>query len=191
MGPNGTLCCSGESKHGLLNGNGRSYSLETSTLLYNGEWKHGLRHGYGIEYVMGENGQDRLVYQGEWKRGMRHGDGKLFDESGNLIYEGSLAYNLYEGIGREYRNGAVVYEGSFRRGMAHGEGKYLDYVGEFRFGLRWGYGSDTNFTGVWIAGKPNNGILTQAVKNRRKRKLIVKSEAESELIRSGGSKKQK
>ena len=193
MGPSGTLCCSGEAKKGspLLNGHGKSYDLETNALLYNGEWKHGLKHGHGTSYKMGKDSADCPVYDGEWQRGMQHGYGKLFDESGNVIYEGGWHYNLYDGLGCLYENGVLIHEGKFRRGKAHGEGKSHDYIGMFRYGFRWGFGKDANFSGMWIAGKPDVGILTEAVKKRRKRKLIIKNEAELEFLRSNGFKQKK
>ena len=41
-------------------------------------------------------------YFGETKNGMKHGEGRLFDENGNLVYEGGWLNDEKCGIGKLY-----------------------------------------------------------------------------------------
>ena len=59
--------------------------------------------------------------------GIKDGHGKIFDESGHLLYEGELVNGKKEGKGKEYnRYGDLIFDGEFENGK-RGEGKIYIY----------------------------------------------------------------
>jgi hypothetical protein len=56
---------------------------------------------------------------------MRQGQGKLVDERGNKIYEGSWMNDLPHGEGTLWFNQTHQYRGQFVRGVLHGKGTIL------------------------------------------------------------------
>lgn len=77
---------SGMFKDGEFHGKGTFYYLFFKKS-YSGEWYEGKRSGKGISYSK-DSGQ--VIYEGEWKDDLMHGVGRLYDDNGNLIYEGSF-----------------------------------------------------------------------------------------------------
>jgi hypothetical protein len=94
----------GEVVNGKANGGG--VGIWTTGSLYRGDWKDNKRHGKGtfewadgMKYV-GEFVDDKREgtgnyywpsgerYEGEWKNDVRDGYGKLFDQDGNIKFEG-------------------------------------------------------------------------------------------------------
>ena len=62
---------------------------------------------------------------------------KIYDEDGNIKYEGEVRNGLYHGQGTLYFDGKIVYEGQFVDGNFHGVGTLYQtdgtkYVGEFK-----------------------------------------------------------
>lgn len=94
----------GEVVNGKANGGG--VGIWTTGSLYRGDWKDNKRHGKGtfewadgMKYI-GEFNEDKRNgtgnyywpsgerYEGEWKNDVREGYGKLFDQDGNVKFEG-------------------------------------------------------------------------------------------------------
>ncbi len=94
----------GEVVNGKANGGG--VGIWNTGSLYRGEWKDNKRHGKGTfewadgEKYVGEYVEDKRNgvgtyswpsgerYEGEWKNDTREGFGKLFDQDGNIKFEG-------------------------------------------------------------------------------------------------------
>ena len=76
----GDICCN------LECGNGCTFN-EEDDLSYKGLKIMGLSEGFGTEYYTDWHEEDPL-YVGTWCYGKRHGEGKLYDRSGDLNYEG-------------------------------------------------------------------------------------------------------
>ena len=70
------------------------------------------------------------------------GEGRLFWNNGQVLYEGSFAAGLFEGMGiYGDRNGFRIYEGEFQKGLFHGigtlyssDGKRVIHEGMFEKG---------------------------------------------------------
>ncbi len=80
-------------------------------------------------------------------RGEKNGTGKLYDEEGELLYNGFFVDGVYDGEGKLYEEGELLYSGSFSDGEYDGEGKLTDvetgnllYSGEFYQGVYSGTG---------------------------------------------------
>ena len=56
---------------------------------YEGEYSNGKKHGKGKEYV------GKLQYEGEFLNGKRHGRGKIYNNKGEIIFDGEFS-NGYE-----------------------------------------------------------------------------------------------
>jgi hypothetical protein len=94
----------GEVVNGKANGGG--VGIWNTGSIYRGEWKDNKRHGKGTfewadgEKYVGEYKDDKRDgigtynwpsgerYEGEWRNDMREGTGKLFDQDGNIKFEG-------------------------------------------------------------------------------------------------------
>lgn len=84
---------------------------------------------------------DTIQYEGYCFDSKRHGKGKLYNEAGELVYEGAFRDDAMTGIGEQYEDGVLVYKGEFVDGVRHGRGEaYRDgkviYSGEFANGER-------------------------------------------------------
>ncbi len=88
--------------------------------------------------------QDRnLRYIGPLKEGVAEGEGRLFSDSGQVVYEGGFKSGWPEGKGVQYDvNGFRIYAGEFQQGKYHGTGtlyskdaKFVLYEGGFQNGL--------------------------------------------------------
>jgi hypothetical protein len=94
----------GEVSNGKANGGG--VGIWQTGSIYKGDWKNNMRHGKGTyewvdgEKYVGEYNDDKREgegtyywpsgerYSGEWKGDKRNGYGTLFDQDGNIRYEG-------------------------------------------------------------------------------------------------------
>ena len=83
--------------------------------------------GYSIQTVMENgkmNGNSRILNEKKVKiaslvfvEGVANGPCKLYDEEGNIVFEGYLKNGYREGKGREYdENGNVIFEGFYEQG---------------------------------------------------------------------------
>lgn len=70
---------------------GRGKEIMNRICLYDGDWIDNKKCGNGISYRNG-----RAYYNGEWRNNVPHGDGVLYDEEGNVRYEGEWDNGVYE-----------------------------------------------------------------------------------------------
>lgn len=77
----------------------------------------------GKAKIYNEDGQ--LVYEGDLSDGLYTGYGKLYNEQNELIYKGNFQDGLKHGFGEEYfaETGTVMYRGNFENGMKQGNGE--------------------------------------------------------------------
>lgn len=80
----------GKFKNEKLNGNGRVYNYQK--LFYEGGLKNDTLNGTGIQYYVDTT---KIQYKGEFKTGKYNGRGTLYDENGNVIYDGNWSFGDY------------------------------------------------------------------------------------------------
>lgn len=80
----------GQFKDDELNGEGKIY--EDQQLLYEGGFADDDLCGVGIQYFPNST---KIQYKGEFKRGQYNGTGTLYDEDGNIVYEGKWNFGDY------------------------------------------------------------------------------------------------
>eukprot|EP00854_Cymbomonas_tetramitiformis_P012832 gene12832-15165_t len=131
---------------------GRGRMVFVNGLTYEGDWKNDKAEGHGIcEYETGHK------YTGDWKNDHRWGWG-LFEMKGGDVYEGEWVDDIMEGKGRgrvkalqdeagkySVKDGSVEYVGQWRDGLRHGHGTYhqtglYKYLGEWARDMRHGQG---------------------------------------------------
>ena len=61
-------------------------------------------------------------YEGNIEDGEYEGRGKLYNESGEMIYKGFFKKGKYEGFGKEYEKNKLIYIGFFKNGYYEGNG---------------------------------------------------------------------
>jgi len=72
---------------------------------------------------------------------------RIFDEDGNLLYEGNLTNGVFDGYGKFYDQGKLTYEGDWKKGIYSGFGTLYDqrgdvlYRGDIRDGTPSGWGT--------------------------------------------------
>ncbi len=121
----------------ITNGKGtklytKSDSLVKSGWKYEGNFKNGFESGQGMLYNDGGN----LVYNGSWENGLFNGDGTLTKPS--EIYKGSFLNGKKQGKGSlENLLDSSSYVGDFKNDLENGFGTYiskegLKYVGDFK-----------------------------------------------------------
>lgn len=111
----------GNTENNMANGKGRLFDSEHN-LVYVGNFKNDKYHGSGKEYgayIDKKTGTMKtyLEYSGEFYLGIRNGQGKLYDNTGKLIYKGGFAHGNKCGFG-------IVYSKTK-------DGQDIKYVGEF------------------------------------------------------------
>ena len=112
-----------------------------------------------IHTIYDEDGN--LLYEGEMKDGKFHGQGTLYDANGDK-YVGQFKKDVFHGIGTlNYANGNK-YEGQFEDGVQHGNGtKYFangdKYVGQFEYSIIKGTGIYFYANGDKYEGECNHG----------------------------------
>jgi len=87
---------------------------------YFGNIINNLYEGRGILYD--ESGE--IIFDGFFKNGKYEGFGKLYNKK-ELKYEGFFSNDKYEGKGNLYYNNSKIYEGHFHEGEKHGIGIIL------------------------------------------------------------------
>lgn len=128
-----------------------------------------------------------LTYEGPMKDNQRHGQGKLFDSTHRLMYEGTFENDqLVQGCKYDI-DGIKIYIGEFKNFQYHGKGEYktkliekigtfengelvegiferksyqILYTGKFRNGLLEGDGKEQKSENYFI-GKFSNGLLRE------------------------------
>lgn len=111
---------------------------------YHGELVNGKKEGPGSFYY-----QDGRKYVGHYKNDMPDGEGTLFDETGQVQFDGIWrAGQYYSGKGFSYY-GDKKYTGEYREGRPNGFGIYSDTLGHVLAKGIWKDGTliqPTNFT---------------------------------------------
>ena len=103
------------------------------------------------------------MYAGRLTDGILGGEGELYDETGLLIYEGTLVNGLQNGKGSAYKNGILKYEGYFVDGLYEGSGQLYDdqgtliYDGQFSAGVYQGSGKQYDVSGLVYDGQFQEG----------------------------------
>jgi hypothetical protein len=117
-----------------------------------GDFKNGLRHGKGTFY---ENNKSRK-YEGMWSMSMKEGD------MSGAVHMFKMISCVCAGNGMESFGNGDFYTGEFSRDKFHGNGELISaggrYVGEFRYGIKDGFGkmvfkNGCKYEGKWKAGR--------------------------------------
>ena len=129
------------------------------------------------EYILYYDEQKtKIKYKGELLNDNYEGRGKLYDNKGNILYDGFFEKGLYKNFRKEYKSNKLIYEGFFDKGKYNGKGilytekyneKYKLYEGYFKDGKYDGIGLEyfyfeknkISFRGIFKDGKYENGIL--------------------------------
>lgn len=114
--------------------------------------------------------QGILRYQGEVEQGVCQGQGRLYDQNGELVYEGSFVNNKFEGdLGTLYKDGEILYQGGFQENAYQGQGQlyheehYLYQEGHFVNGQLDGEGTIYKADGhILYTGHFSNGLYNQS-----------------------------
>jgi hypothetical protein len=145
--------------------------LHSEKLHYKGTFKDNLYHGKGTLYWTDSktSNSDFIQYKGRFKGGLMHGKGMLFDEKGNMIYNGTFRDNERDGHGEMFEeiDGTyyLTYKGEFSKNMMHGFGvaHYSEghsFVGRFENNVKAGVGvysypNGDRFEGMFYNDKPD------------------------------------
>ena len=127
----------GKDRFGVREGEGAVYFKPEGykakeSLVYRGRFKAGLYHGSGTLYWPGT---DVVKYVGRFLGGKMHGRGSEFDETGDLVFQGTFRNNCREGKGVEYKQGLKVFEGEMCGNKRQGFGcEYVQADGHFYLG---------------------------------------------------------
>jgi len=152
----GFQCYDGEWQHGLKSGEGVMH-FDTGCI-YIGHFKENKMHGIGSytwNEFPGKDGKAK-VYNGEWKCGKMSGHGIMECERGS--YTGEWSDGQENGAGVFVYNGGIIVSGIFKDGLACGvcvqesACKTEVYKGNFKNGLRDGYGILSHETGCYYDG---------------------------------------
>ena len=102
-------------------------------------------------------------YIGERKDGMKHGKGRLFDQSGNLVYDGQWLENKKSGIGELYVNVPLNipydYKGEFKDDKRHGQGQEFFPNGELHYSGSWKRGKYDGNGQIYTQEETKDGII--------------------------------
>ena len=177
-------CYEGEFFEGLKSGKGRyEYS---NTNIYDGYWKNGLRHGSGcFEFTNGykycgdwvdgipngkgqENYTDGSKFEGNFVHGVKNGQGKMVFNNGNNIYDGEWLDDKMHGHGKfvsrilDLQNSHDKFDSFCSDAYfnsdenSNDEGDYV-YNGQWKNGLKDGFGVETYSTGNTFEGRWHQG----------------------------------
>jgi hypothetical protein len=125
--------------------------------VYTGPVKEGVRHGQGrIDWDNGDH------YVGNFENGLRSGHGVMTEPKRKRRYEGNWKMSQRHGHGTQSFGNGDHYIGDFANDKFHGRGELLTsngkYEGEFRDGLRHGFGimafkHSCRYEGQWSNGR--------------------------------------
>ena len=123
---NNVLIYEGEYLNGERNGKGKEYN-DNGKLIFEGEYVNGIKYnGWGYDEDNGnkiyelkfgkgcikEYKNNILIYEGKYLEGKRNGEGKEYDNSGEIIFEGEYLYG-FKHKGKEYNNKKLIFEGEY------------------------------------------------------------------------------
>ncbi|XP_071962232.1 radial spoke head 10 homolog B-like [Antedon mediterranea] len=159
----------GEVVNGKRHGRGTFRSI-SSPSSYTGNWEHGKREGPG---VIRYDTDGMSFYEGDWLDNKRHGFGVRRYRSGN-VYEGEWQNNQRHGAGvMRWIDVDQTYDGQWYRGVQHGQGDHSwflkrlpgsqyplrnQYIGQFVYGKRHGYGTFYYANGAKYEGEWENNM---------------------------------
>ena len=118
---NNVLIFEGEYLNGERNGKGKEYN-DNGKLIFEGEYLNGIRYnGWGYDEANGDKTYELkdgkgsikeyknkiLIYEGEYFEGKRNGEGKEYNNSGELLFEGEYLYG-FKNKGKEYNNKKII-----------------------------------------------------------------------------------
>ncbi|MCD8501369.1 MAG: hypothetical protein LRY71_06350 [Bacillaceae bacterium] len=116
---NGDIKYKGTFKDGKYDGIGKLYN---DGIKYIGEFKDGKYHGEGELFV-----DENLLYEGDFFNGDYHGIGKQYHENGTLKHSGKYRNNAYDREGTLFdENGNIIFDGIFSLGSMK-DGVYKVY----------------------------------------------------------------
>lgn len=154
--------------------------------IYTGPVKEGVRHGEGrLDWDNGDN------YVGHFENGLRSGHGVMTEEKNKRKYEGSWKMSQRSGHGTQTFGNGDVYIGDFANDKFHGKGELVTksgkYEGEFRDGLRHGFGvmafkQSCRYEGQWVKGRMEGKGLYIWADSRRYEGQWVKGERTGEGV---------
>lgn len=167
----------GEVSNGKRHGHG-TFRCMASPASYTGQWNMGQRHGTGI---IRYDTDGLSFYEGDWVNNKRHGYGVRRYRSGN-VYEGEWANNNRHGQGiMRWVDLNQTYNGQWENGVQNGHGEHTwyirrlpgsqypmrnQYIGDFLYGKRHGYGvilyaNGSKYEGDWLDDKKSGrGVFT-------------------------------
>lgn len=103
-----------------FSGDAKIVSTDKKQSRYVGGLADGLYMGTGKLY----NESGTLVYEGEFDKGMKAGTGSLYDDSGKLVYKGQFTADQYNGEGTLFQKDRKIrFTGQFQNGKFGGPGK--------------------------------------------------------------------
>jgi antitoxin component YwqK of YwqJK toxin-antitoxin module len=113
-------------KAAAFSGDAKIVSTDKKQSRYVGGLKDGLYMGPGKLY----NETGTLLYEGEFDKGMKNGAGSLYDDSGKLVYKGQFTVDHYNGEGTLFQKDRKIrYTGQFQNGKFGGPGKLYNDSG--------------------------------------------------------------
>ena len=150
----------GKRKKNIPNGFGSMIRQDTLRL---GIFKKGKLYSGEVGIYVFDGKTLIPCYQGAFKKGKPDGIGREF-KNGALAYEGSFKKGAKHGIGKEYQGNELVYDGAYSSGQRNGPGKEyyngaLMYDGTWHKGARDGQGTQYNDRGIMVySGGWKNGL---------------------------------
>ena len=169
---NGKLVFDGEYKKGNRNGIGKEY-YETGELLFEGFFSSAfIEEKEGTTFYKNGNIKSKGEYfiRDEFDSYPdKHHDIVIFNNiDGELIYEGVMINNDFEGEGKSYLNNELIYEGIYSNSKYEGYGKLyknkqLIYKGEFHQGLYSGHGIEYKDNKIIQKGIWENNIFIKKI----------------------------
>ena len=166
---NGSKKYQGLTKEGKYDGQGISF--ENGFTKYTGQFQNGLQHGIGKLYYKNSQIQQ---YEGQFDKNKKHGSGVYYQYKEQLTvpkYKGYFVNDHFEGQGKLYDdNGQLIYQGNFKEGIQNGEGtsfvdQHKEYEGWWENGIYQNEGKlfyagngNIRYEGYW-----QNGVLIKGV----------------------------
>lgn len=128
----GKLLYQGEMEDNYVHGKAKKFYPD-GKVEYEGEFNAGVFDGHGTQITKSENKftgkfakglwvkgtlhvAEGQRFEGEFKDGLPHGNGKDFDESGNMVYEGQVFEGKYHGVGQVWLSDGRSFKGEFDKG---------------------------------------------------------------------------
>ena len=139
---------------------------------FKGKWKNGKKEGLGEQRF-----PDGTTFVGSYRDDLKHGDGRLFFKEDGCFFEGKFQKDKILGNGKQ-KGINYEYNGPWENGNMQGAGRSTyfndkskkedEYVGQFKNGLKHGYGEyrwadGSIYKGQWHEGEIlNRGVFIQS-----------------------------